>query len=109
MLIADGRDVKRLSKKYGAFSASELKGNKDFIEDVLDQDLRITIRFQNSQINLNMRTLRHEFEKFVGSSLRKFSGSDSKELLQRYEHISKSKLITFSETLIYSLYFLTFC
>ncbi|XP_074564990.1 fatty-acid-binding protein 1-like [Curcuma longa] len=93
-VYADGGDVKRLSKKYGAFSDSELKASQDFIADVLDQDLRITIRFQKYQNSLNMKFLREEFQRFVGSSLRKFSGSNNKELLKRYELISKC--ITFS-------------
>ncbi|KAG6536992.1 fatty-acid-binding protein 1-like [Zingiber officinale] len=83
-VYADGFDVKRLSKKYGSFSASELKVNKDFIADILDQDLRITIIFKKARNNLSMRSLRYEFQKYVGESLRKFSGSDSKELLQRF-------------------------
>ena len=86
-VYADESDVKRLRKKYGTFSVSELKGNKELIDDVLDQDLRMTIRLQIVNRMLSTRYLHETFAKVVENELQKYGGSKSsnnKELLQRY-------------------------
>lgn len=76
--------MKELREKYGTFSVSELKENKEFISDVLDQDLRMTVRLQIVYNRLSIGSVRNAFAKTVGSRMQKFSGSDNRELLQRY-------------------------
>ncbi|CAL9111916.1 unnamed protein product [Musa acuminata var. zebrina] len=89
-VYADESDVKRLRKKYGTFSVSELKGNKELIDDVLDQDLRMTIRLQIVNRMLSTRYLHETFAKVVENELQKYGGSktsNNKELLQRFNSI----------------------
>ncbi|KAL5980900.1 hypothetical protein ACLOJK_028820 [Asimina triloba] len=80
------QDMKSLlGQKYGSLSVSELKENKDFLQDVLDEDLCMTVRLQIVYGRLSIRSVRSAFEESVGSRLQKFSGSDNKELLQSLE------------------------
>ncbi|KAJ6803852.1 fatty-acid-binding protein 1 [Iris pallida] len=90
-VYADESDVKRLSENYEAHSSPELKENKDFIADVLEQDLRMTIRLQIVYGRLSIRSVRSAFEESVGNRLQKFGGSDNKELLQRFTSLFKDE------------------
>lgn len=84
-VYADEDDVqKKLSEKYGNLSASELKGNKDFNEDVLASDINLTVRLQIVYSKLSIRSVRGAFEDSVGSRLQKFGGPNNNELLQRF-------------------------
>lgn len=84
-VYADDDDVKRcLSEKYGKFSPSELKGNKEFNEDLLENDIHLTVRLQIVYSRLSIRSVRSAFEDSVGSRLQKYGGSDNKQLLQRF-------------------------
>jgi len=84
-VYADEDDVKKkLSEKYGKLSASELKGNKDFNEDLLASDINLTVRLHIVYSKLSIRSVRGAFEDSVGSRLQKFGGPNNKELLQRY-------------------------
>ncbi|KAK7378364.1 hypothetical protein VNO80_03803 [Phaseolus coccineus] len=84
-VYADDDDIKtHLSAKYGKFSASELQGNKEFIGDLMDNDISMTVRLQIVYGRLSIRSVRSAFEESVGSRLQKFGGSDNKELLQRF-------------------------
>lgn len=83
-VYADDSDVKKfLSEKYGALSASELKGNNELKNDIMESDISMTIRLQIVYGRLSIRSVRSAFEESVGSRLQKFGGSDTKELLQR--------------------------
>ncbi|KAL0435735.1 UNVERIFIED_CONTAM: Fatty-acid-binding protein 1 [Sesamum radiatum] len=84
-VYADDADIKKcLSQKYGELSASELKGNETLKEDLVESDVSMTIRLQIVYGRLSIRSVRSAFEESVGSRLQKFSGSDNKELLQRF-------------------------
>ncbi|KAK4281169.1 hypothetical protein QN277_012693 [Acacia crassicarpa] len=84
-VYADDNDVKKLlAEKYGKVSASELKGKKDFIEDLMENDVCMTVRLQIVYGKLSIRSVRRAFEESVGSRLEKFGGSDNKELLHRF-------------------------
>jgi len=80
-VYADGNDLKQQLEEK--FSASELKGNAELINDVLEQDIRMTVKLQIVYGRLSIRSVRSAFEKSVGSRLQKFGGQDTKELLQR--------------------------
>jgi hypothetical protein len=83
-VYADGNDLEQqLKEKYRKFSASELKGSAELINDVLGQDIQMTVRLQIVYGRLSIRSVRSAFEKSVGSRLQKFGGQDTKELLQR--------------------------
>ena len=83
-VYADDNDIKKLlTEKYGKFSASELKQNKEFNEDLLENDICMTVRLQIVYSKLSIRSVRSAFEESVGSRLQKFGGFDNKELLQR--------------------------
>lgn len=90
-VYADESDIKKLRAKYGTPSVSELKGNKEFIADVLDQDSRITVRLQIVYGRLSIGSVRSAFEKSVGDRIKKFSGSNNKELLQSFTSIFKDE------------------
>ncbi|OEL35740.1 Fatty-acid-binding protein 1 [Dichanthelium oligosanthes] len=83
-VYADGNDLKQqLKEKYRKFSASELKENAELINDLLEQDIRMTVKLQIVYGRLSIRSVRSAFEKSVGSRLQKYGGQDTKELLQR--------------------------
>ncbi|KAJ0966296.1 hypothetical protein J5N97_027434 [Dioscorea zingiberensis] len=90
-VYADEGDVKKLSEKYGSISASELKDNKEFFADILDQDLRVTVRLQMVYGRLSIQSVRNAFEESVGSRLQKFSGSKNEELLKRFTSLFKDE------------------
>ncbi|KAK4849157.1 hypothetical protein QYF36_021514 [Acer negundo] len=84
-VYADNGDLKKLlSEKYGKLSLSELRENKEFNEDVMEADICMTVRLQIIYSKLSIRSVRSAFEESVGTRLRKFGGSDNKELLQRF-------------------------
>lgn len=83
-MYANGDDLRKLlSEKYGKLSATELKDNKDFNNDLMEADICMTVRLQIVYSKLSIRSVRSAFEESVGSRLQKFGGSDNKELLQR--------------------------
>ncbi|WOL15212.1 fatty-acid-binding protein 1 [Canna indica] len=90
-VYADDNDIKRLSWKYGNFSISDLKKNEEFITDVLDQDIRLTVRLQIVYNRLSIGSVRNAFAKTVGSRIQKFSGSENKELLQSFTSLFKDE------------------
>nr|CAD1840469.1 unnamed protein product [Ananas comosus var. bracteatus] len=83
-VYADDSEVKKLREKYGALSVPELKENKEFIADVLESDLCMTVRLQIVYGKLSIRSVRSAFEKSVRSRLEKFGRSDNKELLKSF-------------------------
>ncbi|CAL0310347.1 unnamed protein product [Lupinus luteus] len=92
-VYADNNDVKNyLAEKYGALSGSQLKGNKEFIQDVLENDISITVRLQILYGKLSIRSVRNAFEESVGTRLQKYGGSDNKELLQRFTSLFKDDI-----------------
>lgn len=91
-VYADANDVKKLlGEKYQKLSSSEIKEKKEFIDDLLENDISMTVRLQIIYSKLSIRSVRSAFEESVGSRLQKFGGSDNGELLQRLiflNHIS---------------------
>ncbi|KAL1312211.1 hypothetical protein HN51_038807 [Arachis hypogaea] len=84
-VYADDNDIKEcLAGKFEKLSALELKGNKEFTEDILENDISMTVSLQIVYGRLSISTVRSAFEESVGSRLQKFGGSDNKELLQRF-------------------------
>ncbi|KAB2018348.1 hypothetical protein ES319_D08G224300v1, partial [Gossypium barbadense] len=84
-VYANGDDAKKfLSEKYGNLSAFELKNSKDFNNDLMEADISMTVRLQIVYSKLSIKSIRSAYEESVGSRLQKFSGSDNKELLQRF-------------------------
>jgi ABC-type transport system substrate-binding protein len=83
-VYADGNELKQqLEEKYQKFSASEVKEIAELINDVLEHDIRMTVKLQIVYGRLSIRSVRSAFEKSVGNRLQKFGGQDTKELLQR--------------------------
>lgn len=92
-VYADDKDIKRcLSEKYGRFSASQLKGNKEFTEDLLENDIPMTVRLQIVYSKLSINSVRSAFEESVGIRLQKYGGSDNKELLHRFTSQFKDEI-----------------
>lgn len=84
-VYADENDVKKLSGRI-----SEAEENK-VIANVLEQDVRMTVRLQIVYGRLSIRSVRSAFEESIGNRLLKFSGSDNKELLQRFTSLFKDE------------------
>ncbi|XP_022864712.1 fatty-acid-binding protein 1-like isoform X1 [Olea europaea var. sylvestris] len=83
-VYADDGDVKKfLGEKYGALSTTELKGNKQLDKDLMESDVRMTVRLQIVYGKLSIRSVRNAFEESIGSRLKKF-GTEDKELLQKF-------------------------
>nr|AOS52793.1 chalcone-flavanone isomerase CHI3B [Tradescantia hirsutiflora] len=90
-VYCDGNGMKELSDKYGAIPVSELQKSREFVGDVRDQDIGITVRLQIVYGRLSIGSVRSAFEKSVGSRLKKFSGSDDKVLLGRFTSMFKDE------------------
>ncbi|KAI3829682.1 hypothetical protein L1987_03810 [Smallanthus sonchifolius] len=83
-VYADDNEIKSfVSEKYGTLSTSELK-NKDITQDLMESDISVTVRLQIVYGKLSIRSVRNAFEDSVGNRLKKFGGSDNKELLQKF-------------------------
>ncbi|CAO2833144.1 unnamed protein product [Amaranthus hypochondriacus] len=92
-VYADEDDVqKNLKEKYEKLSASDLKDSKDFDKDLLESDIRMTVRLQIVYSRLSVRSVRSAFEDSVGSRLEKFGGPDNKELLHRFTSQFKDEM-----------------
>ncbi|XP_051118455.1 fatty-acid-binding protein 1 isoform X3 [Andrographis paniculata] len=84
-VYADDDGVKKhLGEKYREFSPSELKVKEELRDDLMESDVKMTVRLQIVYGRLSIRSVRSAFEESVGSRLRNFEGSDNKELLQRF-------------------------
>ena len=83
MYAGEAEAKKVLGEKYGNLSVEELKDRKEFLDDVLDGDISMTVRLQIVYGRLSIRSVRSAFEESVGSRLKQFGGLDNKELLQR--------------------------
>ncbi|KAM7495979.1 hypothetical protein LguiA_020393 [Lonicera macranthoides] len=84
-VYADDSHIKKfLSEKYRSMSISELKENKEMVEDLIESDICMTVRLQIVYGRLSIRSVRNAFEESVGKRLQRFGGADNKELLQRF-------------------------
>lgn len=84
-MYADCDDVKKLvGEKYANLPASEIRGNKAFMDDLMEADIKMTIRLQIVYGKLNIRSVRNAFQESVGNRLNKFGGLDNDQLLLRY-------------------------
>ncbi|KAK9161141.1 hypothetical protein Syun_007482 [Stephania yunnanensis] len=91
-VYADEANIKNmLNEKYDKLSVSELKGNKQFYEDVINNDISMTVRLQIVYGRLSIGSVRSAFEESIGSRLQKFGGADNKELLQRFTSMFKDE------------------
>jgi hypothetical protein len=91
-VYADCDDVKKLvGDKYANLPASEIRGNKSFMDDLMEADIKMTIRLQIVYGKLNIRSVRNAFQESVGNRLKKFGGSDNDELLQSFTSLFKDE------------------
>lgn len=92
-VYADDSAIKDLCyEKYGSLSVSELKENKAFHEDVMDNDISMTVRLQVVYGKLSIKTVRSSFEESIGSRLEKYGGADNKDVLQRFTSFLKDEI-----------------
>ncbi|KAF8089423.1 hypothetical protein N665_0506s0029 [Sinapis alba] len=91
-MYADYDDVKKLvGQKYANLTASELRGNKAFMDHLMEADIKMTIRLQIVFGKLNIRSVRSAFQESVGNRLKKFGGLDNDELLQSFTSLFKDE------------------
>ncbi|XP_031488407.1 fatty-acid-binding protein 1 [Nymphaea colorata] len=92
-VYVDDSSIKQvLSEKYGSTQSSELEGKERLCTDVLENDLCVTVRLSIVYGRLSIRSVRNAFEESVGNRLRKFSGDENRELLQRFTSQFKDEL-----------------
>lgn len=83
-VYANDADVQSfLKEKYETLSGSQSKAKK-LKDELMENDIRTTIRLQIVYGRLSIRSVRSAFEESVGSRLQRFGGSHNKELLQRF-------------------------
>ncbi|PWA50414.1 chalcone-flavanone isomerase family protein [Artemisia annua] len=83
-VYADESDIKNfLNEKYATLSTTELK-NANISQDLMESDVSVTVRLQIVYGKLSIRSVRNAFEDSVGTRLKKFGGSDNKELLHKF-------------------------
>ncbi|PKA57396.1 Fatty-acid-binding protein 1 [Apostasia shenzhenica] len=68
-----------------------LKNIDVYAYDVLVEDLRMTVRLQIVYGKLSIGSVRSAFEESVGNRLKKFSGSETKDLLKRFTSLFKDE------------------
>lgn len=85
-VYVDSNDVKKLSEKF-----SNVKENKGIVQNILEEDMQMKVRLEIVYGRLSIRSVRSAFEESVGSRIKKFSGSDDKELLQRFTSVFKDE------------------
>ncbi|KAL1197627.1 Fatty-acid-binding protein 1 [Cardamine amara subsp. amara] len=91
-VYADCDDVKKLAgEKYANLPASEVRGNKAFMDDLMEADIKMTIRLQIVYGKLNIRSVRNAFQESVGNRLKKFGGLDNNDLLQSFTSLFKDE------------------
>ncbi|VVB06699.1 unnamed protein product [Arabis nemorensis] len=91
-MYADCDDVKKLvGEKYANLPASELRENKAFVDDLMEADIKMTIRLQIVYSKLNIRSVRNAFQESVGNRLKKFGGLENDELLQSFTSLFKDE------------------
>ncbi|XP_010524016.1 PREDICTED: fatty-acid-binding protein 1 [Tarenaya hassleriana] len=91
-VYADSDDIKKLlGEKYGKQSASELKEKDTLLDELMEANIRMTIRLQIVYGKLNIRSVRSAFQESVGSRLKKFLGTENKELLQSFTSLFKDE------------------
>ncbi|KAL4346453.1 hypothetical protein GQ457_17G009600 [Hibiscus cannabinus] len=74
-VYANGDGVKKvLSNKYGNLYASKLKDNKDLKNDLMEADIRITVRLHIVYDKLSIRSIQNAYKESVGNRLEKFVG-----------------------------------
>ncbi|RID64774.1 hypothetical protein BRARA_D00024 [Brassica rapa] len=91
-IYVDCDDVKKLvGEKYSSLAASELRGNNAFMDQLMEADIKMTIRLQIVYGKLNIRSVRNAFQESVGNRLKKFGGVDNDELLQSFTSLFKDE------------------
>ncbi|EOA24550.1 hypothetical protein CARUB_v10017808mg [Capsella rubella] len=91
-VYADCDDVKKLvGEKYANLPASEIRGNKAFMDDLMEADIKMTIRLQIVYGKLNIRSVRNAFQESVGNRLNKFGGLDNDQLLLSFTSLFKDE------------------
>ncbi|ESQ43755.1 hypothetical protein EUTSA_v10006140mg [Eutrema salsugineum] len=91
-VYADCDDVKKLvGQKYANLPASELRGNKAFMDDLMEADIKMTVRLQIVYSKLTIRSVRNAFQESVGNRLKKFGGLDNDDLLQSFTSLFKDE------------------
>ncbi|XP_047312602.1 fatty-acid-binding protein 1 [Impatiens glandulifera] len=78
-VYADDGDIKEVLA-----SGSQVNGQKTLIEDIMENDIRTTVRLQIVYGRLSIGSVRSAFAESVGNRLKKFGGSDNKELLNSF-------------------------
>ncbi|XP_010468880.1 PREDICTED: fatty-acid-binding protein 1 [Camelina sativa] len=91
-VYADCDDVKKLvGEKYANLPASEIRGNKSFLDDLMQADIKMTIRLQIVYGKLSIRSVRSAFQESVGNRLKKFGGLDNDQLLLSFTSLFKDE------------------
>ena len=72
-----------LGDKYSGTDPEELKKDEEFYDDVMENDVGLTVRLVIVYGSLKIGSVRGAFEESVGSRIKKFGGAENNDLLKR--------------------------
>ncbi|KAJ7299048.1 hypothetical protein O6H91_Y317800 [Diphasiastrum complanatum] len=73
----------KLGEKYAKVVPEKLKEDKAFYEDIVSGDIDLAVRLVIVYSKLKIGSVRSAFEESLGGRIKKFTGSENKELLHR--------------------------
>jgi hypothetical protein len=82
----------QLGDKYSNADPEDLHKDEEFYDDVMENDVGLTVRLAIAYGRLKIGTVRGAFEESVGSRIKKFGGAENSDLLKR----SPSPLLSLS-------------
>lgn len=82
----------QLGDKYSSADPEDLQKDEEFYDDVMENDVGLTVRLAIAYGRLKIGTVRGAFEESVGSRIKKFGGAENSDLLKR----SPSPLLSLS-------------
>ncbi|KAG0582588.1 hypothetical protein KC19_3G071600 [Ceratodon purpureus] len=73
-----------LGDKYSDTDPEELKKDEEFYDDVMENDVGLTVRLVIVYGSLKIGSVRGAFEESVGSRIKKFGGAENNDLLKSF-------------------------
>lgn len=73
-----------LGHKYGDLDPEEVKKDEEFLKDLMEKDVGLSVRLVISYGRLKIGSVRSAFEESVGSRIKKFGDGSEGDLLKRY-------------------------
>lgn len=93
-VYADPESLRQeLGDKYGSTDPEKLKTMEEFFEDVMENDVELSVRLVIVYGHLKIGSMRSAFEDSVGGQIKKFSGGTNTDLLARSLSMHSNSLL----------------